>query len=246
MEKIVQLEKLPLPVKFRSHSRARRIILRITPLEIQITLPKGVSEKQGMDFLESRREWIMTQCREFQKSLQTEEAGIPESINLLALEEIWMVKKDGDSSSYLQKKLVIDEEGQILFFSPLLSDREVLSLLRSWIHLKAKEYLLPWLQQLSKKTGISYKKGFIRFQKTRWGSCSSKGNINLNAKLLFLPPYLVQYVIIHELCHQIHFNHSKAFWKKVESYEPAYQIWEDELDQYLKHIPLWVLMLERL
>ena len=63
----------------------------------------------------------------------------------------------------------------------------------------------------------------IKNHKTRWGSCSSKGNLNFNYKIVFLPQHLADYIIVHELCHLGEFNHSAAFWKLVERADPEYR-----------------------
>lgn len=70
---------------------------------------------------------------------------------------------------------------------------------------------------------VQYGRITIRNQKTRWGSCSSKGNLNFNCLLMLAPDEVVDYVVIHELCHLIEMNHSKAFWKQVEQVMPDYK-----------------------
>ena len=80
--------------------------------------------------------------------------------------------------------------------------------------------------------GIAYGRICIRNQKTRWGSCSSDGNLNFNCRLLFLPPDLVDYVVVHELAHRRHMDHSPQFWQEVATYMPDYQERRARLKQY--------------
>lgn len=75
----------------------------------------------------------------------------------------------------------------------------------------------------AKILGVDYGRITIRNQKTRWGSCSSKGNLNFNCLLMLAPPRIIDYVVVHELCHRKEMNHSKAFWKQVEGVLPNYR-----------------------
>lgn len=78
----------------------------------------------------------------------------------------------------------------------------------------------------------------IRNQRSRWGSCSAAGNVNLNYKLIFLPEELLDYVVVHELCHLIELNHSPAFWKLVEDVLPQYRVYQCELRAYERDLKL--------
>lgn len=80
--------------------------------------------------------------------------------------------------------------------------------------------------------GIAYGRISMRNQRTRWGSCSSDGNLNFNCRLLYVPPELVDYVVVHELAHRKHMNHSAAFWQEVERYMPDYRERRERLKQY--------------
>ena len=72
----------------------------------------------------------------------------------------------------------------------------------------------------------------IRNQKTRWGSCSSKGNVNFNYQLYYMPQELMDYVIVHELSHRRYMNHSAEFWEEVEKYCPEYRTYRKQLKEY--------------
>lgn len=79
---------------------------------------------------------------------------------------------------------------------------------------------------------VSYGRITIRNQKTRWGSCSGKGNLNFNCLLMLAPDEVINYVVVHELCHLIEMNHSKAFWQQVESVMPDYKTYRQWLKEH--------------
>lgn len=82
------------------------------------------------------------------------------------------------------------------------------------------------------KMGVTVGYVTVKNQKTRWGSCSAKGNVNFNYQLAFLPDELLDYVVIHELAHRRHMNHSRAFWAEVEKYCPDYLERREQLKEY--------------
>lgn len=88
----------------------------------------------------------------------------------------------------------------------------------------AKTYFPRRCAELQKLTGGVYDKISIRNQKTRWGSCSQTGTLSFNYRLMMAPPQVSDYVIVHELCHLTHMNHSDAFWKKVADIMPDYTV----------------------
>lgn len=85
------------------------------------------------------------------------------------------------------------------------------------------------LEHFNRHYQLSYKKIFIKSQKTKWGSCSSTGSLSFNYKIVFLPPHLQDYLVVHELCHLKEFNHGKAFWNLVGEKIPDYKILSKKL-----------------
>ena len=103
------------------------------------------------------------------------------------------------------------------------SDMHAYQVLRRWLVAQAREEFSARLEQISNTTGLEWNGLSIRGQKTRWGSCSAKGNISLNFKMLFLPANLVDHVLLHELVHTRELNHSQRFWALMKKYDPAMQ-----------------------
>ncbi len=94
---------------------------------------------------------------------------------------------------------------------------------------RALEYIPKRVIFFSMQMKVYFGNVTIRNQKTRWGSCSSKGNLNFNCQLMRMPPEVIDYVVVHELCHLKEMNHSKAFWEEVEKVMPDYQKHRDYL-----------------
>lgn len=96
----------------------------------------------------------------------------------------------------------------------------------------AREYFSKRCEYFRPFTGGSYSRITIRDQKTRWGSCSSTGTLSFNYRLMFAPPRVLDYVVVHELCHLTHMNHSKDFWNLVSSVQPDYKVYRTWLKEH--------------
>ncbi len=96
----------------------------------------------------------------------------------------------------------------------------------------AKEYFPKRVAYYHQQTGGNYTKITIRDQKTRWGSCSSSGTLSFNYRLMYAPPRVLDYVVVHELCHLTHMNHSKDFWNMVASIMPDYKSYRQWLKDH--------------
>lgn len=119
------------------------------------------------------------------------------------------------------------KDGLMILQIPEAPDRiKIKSFLKHWYISKATELLEQRIKIYSLSIGVSPKKLAVREQKTRWGSCSTKGNINLNWKLIMSPLQVIDYVVVHELCHMKEMNHSRKFWELVECIMPDYKVYK--------------------
>lgn len=91
---------------------------------------------------------------------------------------------------------------------------------------EAADYIPGRVSFYARKIGVRYGRITIRNQRSRWGSCSSRGNLNFNCLLMLTPPEVIDYVVVHELCHRLEMNHSQAFWAEVERVLPDYRKYE--------------------
>lgn len=140
----------------------------------------------------------------------------PRSVSEKDIEEI-LKKKEAWISKHIEK---IKETKERFEAEPTekLTREKVIALAE-----EALKIIPARVEYFAKVIGVTYGKITIRNQKTRWGSCSSKGNLNFNCLLMLAPPEVLDYVVVHELCHRKQMNHSKAFWLEVEKVLPDYK-----------------------
>lgn len=123
----------------------------------------------------------------------------------------------------------------LAFENPLVQS-EIRKTVSKILRKQAKAYLPRRITFLAEKYNFEFTKLRLSHTRTRWGSCSSSGTISLNIALMNLPHHLIDYVIIHELCHTRQMNHSQLFWKEVERYDPEYKKHVEEMKKYSPNI----------
>ena len=119
-------------------------------------------------------------------------------------------------------------------------DEHLVQLFVRWLKGYARLHFSSVAKQLSDESGLQYKKLVVRGQKTRWGSYSSRGTLSLNYKLLFLPEHLLRHVILHELSHSVHMNHSEAFWSLLATLDENCSLNDKQLSEAWKYLPVWL------
>jgi predicted metal-dependent hydrolase len=231
------------PYILRISEKARHVRLQVSVEKgLEVVVPKRFSVSRVPSLVEKNHQWIE---RAFQKTKAfhgltgpSRDWKVPEEITFRALAATWEVM----SCHELMKSVVVRETSTrgILLRGATEDAATCQTALKRWLTNQAKEHLIPWLDRVSNETKLGYSSVAIRLQKTRWGSCSSRRLISLNARLLFLPPDLVTYVLVHELCHTKHLNHGPRFWRLVESYIPDYRQLDRQLRDGGRFVPGWL------
>lgn len=186
--------------------------IRINPdATVTLTVPHYYRQRDIDDLIQKKSIWINQKREQCQQQLKS---GIAfESDTLLWFDSLYRILPHKGQHD------VFHNQPETLIYSrhPLHDRTERLK----WYRRQAKKELSQRLESLAGKFGLQYQRVAIRDQKTRWGSCSSRGTISLNWRLIMAPEYVCHYVLIHELAHTRHMNHSKDFWQLVEVMAPG-------------------------
>lgn len=229
------------PYTVKESARAKRVTLRIRPHHgLEVVVPRGFDHSRLPAILEMRREWADEHLgRLAREGAHLPDRTLPEKVVLPAVQEEWTFTRVHCPGH--EYRISCDGVYNMRIEGPDDSYEMIAPLYAHWLKQIAKFHFPCWLQKVREAYSLPrYNRVQVRIQKTRWGSCSSKGNINLNAKLLFLKPELVEYLFVHELCHLLHLNHSDAYWAEVAGRLPDYREREEGLRDAWKDIPGWV------
>jgi predicted metal-dependent hydrolase len=223
----------------RESGRARRLSIKVYPRgRVEVVVPKRTRAAEVEAFVAAHSEWIRKARARFAAEHPPERFALPSSVHLPGIERSFCVRYQRDDGSSSVRYRV---SGNTVILAGRTADEMLcVSALKRWLTALAKKEYLPRLRSLSAITNNSFRRMHVRGQKTCWGSHSSTGTISLNYCLMFLSPAHLRYVMLHELCHARHMNHSPRFWRLVGSFEPNFRKLDRELNSSWKHIPVWV------
>lgn len=227
----------------RRSARARHVWLKVSSGGgLVVVLPCGYGEEKVPGIIERYRAWIERTAKRVASRRAAEENGTPGALpGLIALDVLgqpWTVDFRTASGSRVTAR---EQPGQRLVLCGDTANRDACreALLR-WLQRKAKAVLEPRLRELAEEGGFSVARVVVRLQRTRWGSCSRRGSVSLNARLLFVAPELARHVMLHELCHTVRMDHSKEFWELLARHDPEWRAHRRRLLVAWRDVPAWL------
>lgn len=217
----VKLGEQLISYRVKESHRARNIRLKISPDKgLEVVVPSRYPLVGLEPLLKSRETWILQKL-----DLLSRRARQRKENSLAERQAVSFLGKSYRLVSVFQEGPPVVELVGDKILVMLLQERkdQISQVLESWLRHQAREIILERLEIIRRKLKINYNQVFIKDQKTRWGSCSSQGNLNFNYRLVMAPLPVIDYLVAHELAHLVEMNHSKKFWALVESICPEYK-----------------------
>ncbi len=207
---ILNLKNLNVSYKIRRSRKVGRITIKVNANGVELVLPLGVSVAAGERFLNSKMKWVE--------------------------EKLTALNKDANRFYFLGKEVFPVRKNNCLLFDEFPADENYdINLVKpefeNFLFTNALHYIPERVAQLAFQYNFNFGKVKVKKLKSRWGSCSSKKNLSFNYKLMEYPVAVIDYVIIHELCHTRIMNHSKEFWATVRSIIPDYKHLKKKLNK---------------
>lgn len=203
----------PLPPYTITRTSRRSISIQISRTKgLVVRAPLSVPEDIVHAFVKRKSEWIR------KHTMRYDEQKIQENHTLHYLGQPHAYKYDP-----LQKEPLVHSEGLFTFSEQVRDGSSECGVLEIWYRKQARAYLDKRVRHYAEKYGFRYGTVRITGALSRWGSCSFRNNINFPWRLLMAPPEVVDYVVVHELAHTVHKNHSPRFWRLIESIIPDWR-----------------------
>ena len=213
------------------HSKRRSLAITVHQATVTVRAPLRAASSWVNGFIIEKSAWIEKQLAAQQQQL-AQIYRIVDQATILVLDKKLTIKIShlGLNSTYRQQQTYVDPATQILHLvlagdKPLSDESLATKLFLTWIKSQAEEYMSLNTAEFSARIKLDKQLNKINYRRTRskWGHCTSEGNIQFNPLIMLAPSHVVDYIIAHEVCHLRHRNHSKSFWQLVEKYYPHYK-----------------------
>ena len=225
--KVTDINGQKVVYRVRRHPRAKYMRLQVNPFDgVIVTMPARLPLYVNTDkFVREHGDWILAKLREYGRKSTWDSRGEA------TLRSGGTIQFRGKRMRLIVERLAVSaphiilnqQVGVISIYLPRSPEFQLQPVLKSWLRRQAAEQIKGVVLEEARRIGVRFHKVSIREQRTKWGSCTEHGNLSFNWRLIFFPPRVLRYVVIHELCHLRHFDHSIRFWRTVAEYMPDYR-----------------------
>lgn len=217
-ERFVDLGQQKIPYTLSQRTGSRTIRLHVDPEKgLVVSAPKYAPIIAIENFIIQKKFWITRHLEESKKIIQKKQIADGTPVTILGDPKFIIVKEH-----QLKRPYIAEKSQEIIVYAPQ-NQTIIKKTLEEYLRKKFKVHLTKRLKELSQTMDTHYGTVTIRAQKSRWGSCSYRNNLNFNWKLIFFPLEVIDYVIMHELTHTVHHNHSEKFYEMLADYCPDYK-----------------------
>lgn len=216
-------------VTLQKRRNTRSIRLLIQGPQVKVTLPYWVPYSQALKYLESKMDWVLKH--------KTNESFITDGTIIGKSHRLKLIPADvaTPKTRVTKDEVLVYLPRQTTSSEPLVQAKIVSASERA-LHKQSQELVAPRVSDIAMETGLDFSSLKFKKLRSRWGSCDHKNNLVLNIFLVQLPWELIDYVILHELAHTVHHNHSPKFWDVVASSNPDYKSQRKNLKAYHTHV----------
>ena len=208
------------PIEIVFSKKRKTISIQIKPDSIRVLSTYWISKNSVREFILKNESWI-------RKKLADQKLRVKPITNLVNNEKLTLCGKNYTLKVNSQPIIEPEIRSETIIISNNFKTRKTFGSIESQILKLLKDFSFRVLQrktfEISQIMNVRYNSVKIKNYKSRWGSCSSKGDISFNWKIIFAPENIIEYLVVHELSHLIYFNHSKLFWNKVEEFQYNYK-----------------------
>lgn len=236
MENTIQTTWPP-TYNLRLSRKARHAHLKVIPNQgLEVVIPVRLQKRIVIaDLLAEKKSWIEKHLA----TLKIQPLEALHTLKLQAINQTWNIEYKQTVAKTIRSIVRPGDSDHSLILYGNTNDIILTHRwLQNWLKLVAREHLLPWLYALSVEHELPFNKASVRAQQTLWGSCTAEKNISLNYKLLFIPRLYAEHIMLHELCHTKHLNHSKRFWNLLAKVDPNSEFHNNAVREADKHVPI--------
>lgn len=226
----------------RRSPRARHVWLRFDREgQLVIVVPHRFDLRRVPAIVESHAGWIeraKNRIKTRRQRVQQEQIpSLPDNIVLPAIGRAWKVEYLPTASP---RMTVLERDGTLTVCGPVEDTARCRRTLLRWLRRAGHAYLAELTASIASSNGFKPGTIVIRAQRTRWASCSRRGTLSLNVRLLFIAPELARHVLVHELCHTKHMDHSQKFWACVALHDAEWKDHRRRLRAAWRDVPGWL------